>query len=309
MREPAIKRFHIYFKERFPLTLNIPFVALTYLGLSVSVQALYKREFILVDHTTLIGGFTALAMLLLLRISDELRDAEIDKILSPERPIPRGLVSLSEIRWLGMTTLVLLLAGNLFLSWKFTVLILLGLLALLGYNLLFFGKKRKNKNVVYEFLNILPDILPMNIYIIATVLFAIQAHYVDLRLLVPYTIFFLPILAWLPSRYIKGQGGESEYESYSKLLGPRKAALIPLASLITMLCLFALLASWLGFSDWFFGIIFILLSLVVFYYGRFIIFPSEDNNVLLKVTLVTSLSILCAFLLESVLIYNWHFKI
>jgi 4-hydroxybenzoate polyprenyltransferase len=97
LTDSALCRFWIYQGERFPLFKN---------GL-------------------LIAAFAALFFFfLLLRIADEFKDAETDARYRPERPVPRGLVSLRELAVLGLAVAVL--QGAAALAFHPPLLILLG---------------------------------------------------------------------------------------------------------------------------------------------------------------------------------------
>jgi len=67
--------------------------------------------FVLLDRF-LVGVFTALVFFFLLRVLDEHKDAEVDRRYRPELPVPRGLVSLAELRRVGGAALALALLLN-----------------------------------------------------------------------------------------------------------------------------------------------------------------------------------------------------
>ena len=48
-----------------------------------------------------VGALTALVFFFLLRVLDEHKDQDVDRRWRPELPVPRGLVSLAELRWIG----------------------------------------------------------------------------------------------------------------------------------------------------------------------------------------------------------------
>jgi uncharacterized membrane protein YedE/YeeE len=89
-------RWSVYFKERFPLIPNL----LVALGIVDSA-----RRIVLIQGTgqtgalpfwvALIGG---MLFLMQLRLMDETKDFEKDKIAHPDRPLPRGLFRLEEFK-------------------------------------------------------------------------------------------------------------------------------------------------------------------------------------------------------------------
>src|SRR5439155_297122 len=54
----------------------------------------------------------ALVFFFLLRVLDEHKDEDVDRRFRPELPVPRGLVTLAELRWLGGAALALVRALN-----------------------------------------------------------------------------------------------------------------------------------------------------------------------------------------------------
>jgi 4-hydroxybenzoate polyprenyltransferase len=91
-------RLWAYQKERFPVWFTLPLA----LGICLSAVA-YSRlssgqtGFIGWDRFAL-GFYTSAVLFFLLRVLDEHKDQDIDRRWRPELPVPRGLVSLAELR-------------------------------------------------------------------------------------------------------------------------------------------------------------------------------------------------------------------
>lgn len=105
-------RFAEYQKERFPFVQHGPLiVTFTFSAVSYSRVCRGAEGFIpAVDFV--IGALTAIWFFLLLRLFDEFKDAEEDARFRPYRPVPRGLVSLPELRNLGFATALFFIAAN-----------------------------------------------------------------------------------------------------------------------------------------------------------------------------------------------------
>ena len=111
-------RWWRYQAERFPLFGYAPLItAFTFASISYSRSA--RRFAGLPDAAGFVpwplfavGAFTSLACFLLLRVLDEHKDAETDRRWRPELPVPRGLVSLGELRVLGAVLVALSVAAN-----------------------------------------------------------------------------------------------------------------------------------------------------------------------------------------------------
>jgi hypothetical protein len=100
----TLARWTRYFMERSPL----PLLLIVGVGQSLSAFYLFRTGFDLWPLTLSAVGI--IGLLLLLRMMDELKDFEKDKVAHPDRPLPRGLVSKQELRRVLWTTASLLLA-------------------------------------------------------------------------------------------------------------------------------------------------------------------------------------------------------
>lgn len=90
-----------YQRERFPLARNGPLIFAFALS-AVCISALLRGEREFPEPATHVTAFVVLLCVFLqLRIADEFKDAELDARTRPELPVPRGLVSLREIAWVG----------------------------------------------------------------------------------------------------------------------------------------------------------------------------------------------------------------
>ncbi|HEU4451725.1 MAG TPA: hypothetical protein VFZ18_10200 [Longimicrobiaceae bacterium] len=106
-------RLWTYQRERFPLAMYAPMVIVfTASAAYYSRFARGAEGFIPADRFA-VGAFTALVFFAWLRILDEHKDADIDRRYRPELPVPRGLVTRGELRWVGGIALAVALLLNL----------------------------------------------------------------------------------------------------------------------------------------------------------------------------------------------------
>lgn len=91
-----------YQKERFPLFQYTPLVAaFAASGLALSYMVNGRETF--PNLNMFLTAFSvALLVFMQLRISDEVKDAEFDRIHHPDRPVPRGLIDLDSLKNLGL---------------------------------------------------------------------------------------------------------------------------------------------------------------------------------------------------------------
>jgi len=94
-----MNRWLIYQKERFPLLAHGPLIA-AFSACAVSFSSLVRHAPPPDWRMYLTAFVVCLLMFLQLRIADEFKDAEDDARWRPYRPVPRGLVKLSELRLL-----------------------------------------------------------------------------------------------------------------------------------------------------------------------------------------------------------------
>jgi 4-hydroxybenzoate polyprenyltransferase len=149
----------VYLRERFP-PVEYGF------GASLFFFAAYATAIGLAGHrpsfsaATAVGVATFVLVFLHLRLMDEVKDAAIDERYYPERPVPRGLITLREIRLLAAGVIALELGLNATLPQGSLV----PYLAVLGFTLLmyvefFAGAALRRNFVVYTLVHM--PVLPL----------------------------------------------------------------------------------------------------------------------------------------------------
>lgn len=126
-------RWWIYQKERFPVFAHGPLIMAFSLS-AMSYSALLRGAGGLRPAAALVAFVTAFLFFLQLRIADEFKDAGEDARFRPYRPVPRGLVTLRELGWIGIGAAAVQLAGSLWLRPLLAALLLVawGYLALMS---------------------------------------------------------------------------------------------------------------------------------------------------------------------------------
>lgn len=101
-----MNRWWTYQKERFPLMAHGPLIA-AFSASAVGYSSLLRGEGASRLVTSYVVAFlVSLGSFLLLRIADEFKDAEEDARHRSYRPVPRGLVSLRELKRIGIAVAV-----------------------------------------------------------------------------------------------------------------------------------------------------------------------------------------------------------
>ena len=111
-RGSSLRRLLAYSQERFPLAAYLPMILLAAaaaIGWSRVARGAPGFAPLVVF---LVASFTLLAAFFTLRVADEHKDADVDRRTRPELPVPRGLVTLRELRIMAATLGALALAVN-----------------------------------------------------------------------------------------------------------------------------------------------------------------------------------------------------
>ncbi len=107
-----VKRFYLYQKERFPfaghglLVAAFSFSAISYSRICRGAEGFVSWKVFAV------GILTTISLFLLLRITDEFKDAADDAMYRPQLPVPRGLISFRELKMMGIVIVLLQIILN-----------------------------------------------------------------------------------------------------------------------------------------------------------------------------------------------------
>ncbi|MDR1798183.1 MAG: prenyltransferase [Clostridiales Family XIII bacterium] len=217
-----IKRQWIYLKEMYPLPsrLAVGFILFFELYFIVILNSGIERY--RVGWHEILGALTVFAFLLLLRIADDFKDYETDQRLFPERALPSGRVKKKDLAVLLVVAEAPAIALNLlFMNNRpfFLFLYIYGFLMCMW----FFQKSKIQTNLVLACVTHNPVQMIINIYVIsfACIKYGISAQSLFV-IMAAFTMYF-PGLIWEVSRKIRAPRDETEYVTYSKIYGYRKA--------------------------------------------------------------------------------------
>ena len=217
-----IKRLNIYFKEMYPL------VPRALLGLIVFCEIYFiillnngVKEFNF-GIEEIIGSFTIFVFLMWLRIADDFKDYELDCRLFSHRPLPSGRVTKKDLK----TVLIILLPIVTILNFVFmNNFVFFVILFTYGYLMaMWFFKKNKIQNSLpMALITHNPVQIILNIYIITFTCFKYDINLFSYVTLLACLTLYFPALIWEISRKIRAPKNETEYVTYSKLFGYKKA--------------------------------------------------------------------------------------
>lgn len=219
-----LKRLNVYFKEMYPIiprlglgfiiALEIYFIVL--LNQGVTSFSLGLQECIL--------GFTVFSFLCWLRIADDFKDYELDCRLFAHRPLPSGRVTKKDLRIFA----TILISVTLLLNFIFMPKLHFLFCAILySYGSLmavwFFQKHKIQKSLPMALVTHNPVQMIMNIYIISFTIIKYNLEIFTLHNIMALFTLYFPALIWEVSRKIRAPKDETEYVTYSKLFGYKKA--------------------------------------------------------------------------------------
>ena len=167
---------------------------------------------------------------IILRICDELKDKDVDATLFPNRCLPAGKVLYEDIHKLLAALVLVWLPANYILGKSPLIFSALVVYTWLFYKSFYFpgpiGKKIFLALVTHN-----PVMLVTSFYTLS--LFSVDQEidmYSSKNLLIALS-FWMPTIAWETSRKIKAKSEETNYITYSKVVGPFFASLLPLGSI------------------------------------------------------------------------------
>lgn len=219
-----LKRLNIYFKEMYPI---IPRLVLGFI-VAMEIYFIVILNHGIVDFTIgiqeFILGFTIFSFLCWLRIADDFKDYELDCRLFAHRPLPSGRVTKKDLKIFVSILIAFTLIIN-FIFMPFYHFIFCFILYTYGSFMAvwFFQKHKIQKSLPLALVTHNPVQMIMNIYIISFVIIKYKIEIFNIyNIMAVFTLYF-PALIWEVSRKIRAPKDETEYVTYSKLFGYKKA--------------------------------------------------------------------------------------
>lgn len=219
------KRIRIYFKEMYPLIPRLFLGFLLFFEVYFLIVLNHGVVHFEVQIQEVIGSITVFGFLLVLRIADDFKDYETDLILFPDRPLPSGRVRKKDLTVL-LTVMVatVVLLNVLFMNnlLYFVILFTYGLLM----SLWFFSKASIQNSLPLALITHNPVQFVLNFYIISFACIKYDLPVFSLITFIASFAFYFPALAWEVSRKIRAPGEETDYITYSKIFGYKKATVL-----------------------------------------------------------------------------------
>ncbi len=232
-----LERWWAYQRERFPLVGHGVLIAAFSLSAVCFSRLLRNDPGWPAPAGAVVAFLTCFLLFLQLRIADEFKDFEEDSRYRPYRPVPRGLVTLRELGWLGAGTAAVQLALALLLApalalWLGVVWVYLTLMS----REFFVGEWLKRRPVIYMLSHM--AIVPLVDF------YATACDWVPAQGRPPEGLFWFVAVSYFNGlvieigRKLRSPADEEEgVNTYSALWGPRVAVGIWLAAMtVTAAC-------------------------------------------------------------------------
>lgn len=227
-KQGYFKRMRIYLTEMYPMPVRLLTAGLLYISFVAFLERIHGVESKLFSAHTLIGIWSIFAILLILRLMDELKDREIDRQLFSDRPLPSGKVLESDIGFSLIIVIVLYLIPNTMVDKGFWMALFILKYSFLMFKYFFIPRILRR----YLLLNLATHnpIIPIILFYLV-ILFSVQ-HQLSLSDLKWDSIVLLMLmywsmsLAWEIARKIRSREEENEYVTYSQIFGRIKAVLV-----------------------------------------------------------------------------------
>ena len=209
-------------KERYPLIARLILGLIVFLEIHFIILLNEGVTSFNIGIQEFVGAFTVFAFLLWLRIADDLKDFETDKILFPDRPLARGAVYKKDVMILCVIVQAITVVLNVIFM---NNLIFFCILYAYGYLMSkwFFQRAKIQPSLPLALVTHNPVQMFVNLYIISfTVIKYGLRPFTITTVMTLWTLYF-PALIWEVSRKIKAPKDENDYTTYSKLFGYKKA--------------------------------------------------------------------------------------
>lgn len=230
-----LEKWNIYQSSRFPI-IKHSILILAFSSSAVSFSSMIAGRSMPETISYIVAFITCLLFFLQLRIADEFKDYEEDCLYRSYRPVPQGIITLKELKYLFIIASAIQLTAAAFLDWK-----LAGILLLVWVYLACMSKEFGIKDwlkahpITYLWSHML--IMPMvDFYATATdwILFSAPT----------YALYWFVALSFFNGinlevgRKIRSQKDEEKgVETYSFLWGAKKACLVWISMiLLTGIC-------------------------------------------------------------------------
>lgn len=221
-------RMKIYLAEMYPLPKHLLASVLLYFSLSAFISRVHDVRMPVLSPYSLLGVWSLLAVTLLSRLMDELKDKDIDRELFRDRPLPSGRVFESDIAFSIVAVVVLYIAANIWTGPALWMALLILGYSLLAFKHFFFPDLlRKNLLLTLATHNLLVPMVYLHLLAVCSAQFGWGFEEINWRdALLVIVMYWAASFAWEIARKIRAPEEENAYVTYSQIFTPLGAVLV-----------------------------------------------------------------------------------
>ena len=234
-RATPFGRLAVYLWEMFPPLAQVPMCVALFGTIYVGLQCLGGRSPVRIGWIGVAGAVGFVSFALLLRVYDELKDVETDLRLGQagdpryrDRAIVTGRVQVGDLvalRW-GISVLLIVLHVPLGWPWPGAAFVVAFALTWLSFKWFFWPAVSRNLLLAFVTHNPLAVVVGAWVMAVYVRAFGVAPDAWAIALML---LEWMPVAAWETARKVRAPADETDYQTYSKLLGHRVAALLPVA--------------------------------------------------------------------------------
>lgn len=231
MSDTFLDRMLKYLAERFPLTATIPSSLFGMVGLFLLFGATTPGASTRFSSIVIIAFLSFFLLTFILRMFDEIKDREVDRVLFPDRLLSKGEVLYSDIHKMLITALFIWVPLNYIFGNSPFVFTVLCVYCFLFFKY-FFVPNILSKNILLALVTHNPLMFLASFYICTLYAADQELPLYTFRNMLLALIFWMPSISWETARKVRAPKDETDYQTYSKLIGPRLAVLIPMGATV-----------------------------------------------------------------------------
>jgi len=227
-----------YLNKMLPLPVIIPAGIAKFLAVYLLLQVLGGQKTLTVDWMAWCGAASLIFFLILTRVFDELKDADADVRMAEagdprymDRPIVTGEVKIQDIVALRWILTLLLVACNLFMEIE----TLIGFVWAFGFLWLsykWFFWPAIQDNLLLAFATHGPLTLVAESYVLSLFISQFGSDSLSVWTIILMVGLWTPMLAWETARKQRVPEDETEYQTYTLILGWKVAPFLPISFIL-----------------------------------------------------------------------------
>jgi hypothetical protein len=274
MNSSFFGRLKIFFAERFPVVLGFITTLIGTISLYLVWCAITPGAALVLNKSIYLAIFSFFALTVILRLCDEIKDKKVDAKLFPERCLPKGLVLYEDIHKLLLIIGWIWVPINYIFGGAPIIFTILIFYTYLFYKYFFLPNIISN-NLILALVTHNPLMFVGSFYILA--LFSVEQglNVYSTENFFLALAFWMPSMGWETARKIRAPKDETDYTTYSKVMGTVASTALPLGAFLVQLIAFSLVADRLHY-----GMYFILgaMTLYILYFTVFLFFMLKQTS-------------------------------